>query len=110
MDAAIGASMAQIVIAGGSYISFAGLAVMVYYEAKTGKLYSLNGVFNKPLNFDSQTCPANSQQESCLGSKVLVPGFMKSIEEARSRFGTLSLSTLLEPSIYFAENGFTMDY
>ncbi|KAL9651793.1 hypothetical protein ABK040_014438 [Willaertia magna] len=107
MDAVLAAIMAQIVISSGSYVSFAGILGLVYYNAKDGKIYSLNGNWNKPLQFKPDTC--TNFDTNCIGKKVLIPGFMSALESARKRFGTVNLSTLLEPSIYFAEKGFVLD-
>jgi gamma-glutamyltranspeptidase/glutathione hydrolase len=105
MDAMLAAIMAQVTVAAGSYVSFAGLLGLVYYNAKDGKLYSLSGNWNKPYEYNKDdTC--KSGQYSCMGQKTLVPGFFKAVEAASKRFGELPLSTLLEPSIYFAEQGF----
>ncbi|EFC41376.1 Gamma-glutamyltranspeptidase [Naegleria gruberi] len=109
MDATVGAVMAQIVIAGGSYVSFGGLAAMVYYDAKSGKIHSLNGVFNKPLKYDSDNRCVNSKLDNCLGYRVLVPGFFRAMESAHKKFGKLKWETVLEPAIYFSEKGFIAD-
>ena len=45
-DAIITTSLAQIALTGGSWNSYAGIFHMVYYEKKSGKVYSLNAGYN----------------------------------------------------------------
>src|ERR1044071_3142003 len=39
IDAALSTSLSQVALAGGSWVSYAGMMNMVYYDAKTGKVY-----------------------------------------------------------------------
>jgi hypothetical protein len=49
VDAAMASAMTQIVDVAGSYISFAGILTMTYYDAATGKVHFLNAGFNTPI-------------------------------------------------------------
>jgi gamma-glutamyltranspeptidase/glutathione hydrolase len=103
-DAAIASALARITLDIGQIVSFAGIWMMVYYEASTGKVYSLNACFktvleeNDPLSISSYLIP-NARA-------VLVPGFMAGVRETHGRFGLLPWANLFEPAISLAENGF----
>ena len=106
-DAAMTASLAQIVLSGGSEISFAGVLNMAYYDAAEGKVYSMNAANNtvqeekNPMSIPFFGTPS--------GRGTLVPGFMAGVQAAHDRFGKLPFAKLFEPSIYFAEEGFVLD-
>jgi len=79
----------------------------IIYEAKSGKLYGLN----------SSGWAAKAETPELLGSKgitampydgvwpVTVPGTVAGWAAMRERFGTKPFAELLEPAIYYAENG-----
>ena len=99
-DAALTTALAQTVHAGGSYVSFAGVMVALYYEAQSGKVYSMDAGYNVPLEEnDPLSIPPTG------GRSVLVPGFMAGVQAYHDRFGKLPLSRLFEPSIALAQNG-----
>src|ERR1700733_904608 len=50
MDAALSTSLSQIALAGGSWVSYAGLMNLIYYDAITGKVYDMNASFNTIKN------------------------------------------------------------
>jgi gamma-glutamyltranspeptidase/glutathione hydrolase len=103
MDAAIAASAAQIVVSGGCYVSFAGIFHAIYYEASTGKVHYLNGNYNSVMNdTDPSTIPPVGSPP--FGRQVLVPGYMRAIESAHSKFGTagVTFGDLLKPAIDLA--------
>jgi gamma-glutamyltranspeptidase/glutathione hydrolase len=107
VDAALTTSLAQVSLLAGSNVSFAGIIYMVYYDAKTGKTYSMNAGWNTvqeetdPLSIPFPGTPS--------GRQVLVPGFMAGVQAAHQRFGKLPFSALFEPAVYFAEKGFIVD-
>jgi gamma-glutamyltranspeptidase/glutathione hydrolase len=106
VDAAITTSLAQVVLAAGSYVSFAGFMNLVYYEAATGKVHTLNASYNTVLGErDPRTIP---HADSSNGRTVLVPGFFAGIEAAHRRFGRLPLATVFGPAIHYAEEGFPL--
>ena len=99
-DAALTTALAETVRAAGSYVSFAGAMVALYYDAHTGKVYSLNAGYNVPLKEnDPLSIPPTG------GRTVLVPGFMAGVQALHDRFGKLPFQRLFEPSIMLAENG-----
>jgi gamma-glutamyltranspeptidase / glutathione hydrolase len=74
--------------------------VVLYYDAHTGKVYSLNAGYNVPLKEnDPLSIPSTG------GRTVLVPGFMAGVQALHDRFGKLPFQRLFEPSITLAENG-----
>lgn len=110
MDAALTHAFANIVLPTGCCVSHAGFMTMVYYEAETGEVHSLNAAWNtvrgevNPMSIPSRADRADPA--SALGRTVLVPGFMAGAEAAHQRFGRLPWAALLQPAIYFAAEGF----
>ena len=117
-DAAATVALTQITTALGSYVSYAGVLQLVYYEAKTGKVYSLNAGWNSYLGeTDPKSIPVDDlgpvafgtkPTEGAEGRKTLVPGFMAGIEAMHKRFGKLKFEELFEPAIWYADNGVTI--
>ncbi len=115
IDAALATSMAQITMAAGSWVSFAGLLNMVYYDAETGEVYNLNANFDTvaseddPMSTPGINYMAMSQGGTGTGHlngrTVMVPGFVAGVEAAHGRFGALPWADLFEPSIRLAEDG-----
>lgn len=104
-DAVLATALAQIALAAGCYVSYAGIFFLTYYDAAEDKVYYLNAGFNTPLNeLDPLSIPADTPS----GRSALVPGFFAGVEAAHERFGVLPLSTLFDPAIYFAEQGFEL--
>ncbi|HKV39770.1 MAG TPA: gamma-glutamyltransferase [Blastocatellia bacterium] len=114
-DAAATVALTQIATALGSYVSYAGIMRMVYYEAKSGKVYTLNAPWNSYLGetepktiptTDVGALPAAAKPiTGAEGRKTLVPGFMAGIEEMHRRFGRLPFADLFQPAIWYANNG-----
>jgi len=117
-DAAATAALTQVTTALGSYVSYAGILQLVYYDAKSGKVYSLNAGWNSYLGeTDPKSIPvddlgqlpfAMKPTEGAEGRKTLVPGFMAGIEAMHKRFGRLPFRELFQPAISYAENGVTI--
>lgn len=106
VDAALTSAIARITLDMGNIVSFAGIYMMVYYEASTGKVYSLNACFKTPMEEnDPLSIPRGGIPN---GRAVLVPGFMAGIQAAHDRFGRLPFAELFEPAIDLAENGFPL--
>jgi gamma-glutamyltranspeptidase/glutathione hydrolase len=83
---------------------------VIYYEAKTGKLYGLNSGGWAPTGLTAQFLRSKGQTRMP-GSgiySVTVPGAVAGWDALRSRFGTKRFSELLAPAIYYAENGFPL--
>jgi len=108
-DAASTIALTQIVTALGSYVSYAGILQLVYYDSHTHKLYSLDAGWNSYLGETKPaTIPTNEAAPGAEGRKTLVPGFMAGIEAMHKRFGRLPFASLFQPAIWYAENGVTV--
>src|SRR5215475_1669230 len=106
-DAALATSLAQIALAAGAPISYAGILTMVYYDAASKKVYSLNAGYNTVLEEkDPLTIPGGGKPS---GRTALVPGFFAGVQAAHDRFGKLTFASLFDPAIYLAEKGFVVD-
>lgn len=110
-DAAMTTALAQIALAGGSWISYAGILSGLYYEAATGKIHTLVGTFVIPKNeTDPMSIPAGATVVGHpSGRSAMVPGFMAAVQAMHERFGKLPFSALFEPAIYIAEHGTEVD-
>jgi len=116
-DAAIATSLAQIVLAMGGVVSYAGILSMVYYDAGSGTFHYLNAGYNtvlgekEPMTIPAQANPSSPQAGAKInpsGRTALVPGFMAGIQAAHEKFGKLAFKDLFAPAIYYAENGFAL--
>jgi gamma-glutamyltranspeptidase / glutathione hydrolase len=83
---------------------------MVYYEAKTGKVYGLNssGWTPKALTIDSLRAKGVTEINPIGVESIDVPGAVAGWDAMRTRFGSLPFSQLLAPAIYYAQNGFPL--
>ena len=108
-DAASTIALTQITTALGSYVSYAGILQLVYYDSHTRELYSLDASWNSYLSeTEPKTIPPNDDTPGAQGRKTLVPGFMAGIEAMHKRFGRLPFKSLFQPAIWYAENGVTV--
>jgi gamma-glutamyltranspeptidase / glutathione hydrolase len=106
-DAALSTSLAQIALHAGAPTSYAGILTMVYYDAASKKVYSLNAGYNTVLEEkDPLTIPGDGEPS---GRTALVPGFFAGVQAAHDRFGKLTFASLFDPAIYLAEKGFVVD-
>lgn len=115
MDAAMTSAMAQIALTAGSPISYFGMMSLVYYDAASDQVYTMNAEWNTVQGeVDPKSIPGglNMSSEEGLrglgepsGRTALVGGFLKGVEAAHSRFGELPFAQLFEPSIFIAEQG-----
>jgi gamma-glutamyltranspeptidase / glutathione hydrolase len=81
---------------------------VIYYEAKTGKMYALNAGGWAPTGLTPEFLRSKNQTRMP-GSgiySVTVPGAVAGWDTLRARFGTKRFAELLVPAIYYAENGF----
>ena len=119
MDAAMAVAMAQPCHAMGSFVSYAGVITVVYFDSASGKVYGLDGGFNtvrgekSPLTIPapagdlvalSRTGPASQPS----GRTALVPGFFAGVEAAHKRFGKRPFAEVVAPAIRCAEQGFAL--
>ena len=102
-DAAMATALCEVTHAGGSYVSFAGLLMMTYFDAASGQVYFLDAQFQIPL---AETNPRSIPKTG--GRTALVPGFMAGVQAAHARFGKLPFARLFEPAIALAEKGETV--
>jgi gamma-glutamyltranspeptidase/glutathione hydrolase len=114
-DAIVATAMNQVCLAAGSWVSYAGLMNVVYYDAASGKIYNMNASYD---TVESETDPASIPQPDFSkglagvqlepdGRTVLVPGFLKGADALTERFGKLGLHKVSQPAIRCAEDGFT---
>ncbi|MEW1811365.1 gamma-glutamyltransferase [Pseudarthrobacter phenanthrenivorans] len=96
-------------IGGGGYF--------VYYDAKSGKVSTIDGRETAPAKIKSDAFIDPKTKEPykftpdlvTSGVSVGVPGTPATWERALERWGTLSLGDALEPAIEVAEDGFVVD-
>ena len=109
IDAAIAANAVMGVVQ--PYVNgIGGDLFMVYYEAKTGKVYGLNssGWTPKALTIDYLKSKGVTEINPIGVESIDVPGAVAGWDAMRTRFGTLPFSQLLAPAIYYAQNGFPL--
>lgn len=109
IDAAIGANAVMGVVQ--PYVNgIGGDLFMLYYEAKTGKLYGLNasGWTPKALTIDYLKAHHVDSINPIGVETIDIPGAVAGWDAMRARFGTLPFSQTLAPAIYYAENGFPL--
>ncbi len=126
-DAAATIALTEITTQLGSVVSYAGIMTLIYYDARTGKVYSLDAGYNSYRNeTEPKTIPvadmgpmnsaiqairgkdgsaAAADAAKSKGRETLVPGFMAGIEAMHTRFGRLPFADLFEPAIWYADRG-----
>jgi gamma-glutamyltranspeptidase/glutathione hydrolase len=108
-DAALVTALGQIALVPGGWITCAGILTMMYYDASTQQVHSLNAAWNVPRDEVDPLSIPDLDSGTPSGRAVLVPGFMAGVQAAHSRFGMLPWQALFEPAIGFAEEGFRID-
>jgi gamma-glutamyltranspeptidase/glutathione hydrolase len=109
IDAAIAANAVMGVVQ--PYVNgIGGDLFVLYYEAKTGKVYGLNssGWTPKALTIDYLKSKGVSKINPIGVETIDVPGAVAGWDALRTRFGTLPFGQLLAPAIYYAQNGFPL--
>jgi gamma-glutamyltranspeptidase/glutathione hydrolase len=116
-DAVLATSLAQITLAMGSWVSYAGILTMVYFDAGSGRFYNLNAGFNTvageddPMTIPALTNVLSPRPDAEIrpsGRTALVPGYMAGVQAAHKKFGKLAFKDLFTPAIYYAEHGFVL--
>ena len=81
---------------------------LLYWDAKTGKLYGLNasGWAPRALSIDYLKQKGTMQMPQAGIDSVTVPGAVDGWAKAHARFGRLPWKDLFTPAIYFAEHGY----
>ena len=120
MDAAMAVAMMQPCRALGSFVSYGGIITLLYFDAATRKVYSLDAGFNtvrgekNPLTIPGASpadiiASAHSGPASTpSGRTALVPGFFAGVEAAHKRFGKRPFAEIAAPAIRCAEQGFAL--
>jgi gamma-glutamyltranspeptidase/glutathione hydrolase len=109
IDAAIAANAAMGVVQ--PYVNgIGGDLFMIYYEAKTGKIYGLNssGWTPKALTIDYLKSKGVTSINPIGVETIDVPGAVAGWDAMRNRFGSLPFNRILDPAIYYAQNGFPL--
>jgi gamma-glutamyltranspeptidase/glutathione hydrolase len=115
-DAAATTALTQITTQLGSVVSYAGIFTMVYFDAKTNKVYSMDAGYNSYLHeLDPKSIPVGDLGPLNMGLKptvggakgreTLVPGFMAGLEAMHRRFGRLPFKDLFAPALWYDEHG-----
>jgi len=111
VDAAAAVSLALGVTNSGS-CGVGGGGFMLIYWAKTGKLYALDYRERAPAAASATMFMRNGKPAEELARTgplaVAVPGEIAGLDAALRRFGTMSFSTVAEPSIKLARGGFPL--
>lgn len=99
IDAALTAANMQVALTAGAPISYFGILSLVYYDAKSGKVYTMNAEWNTVRGeTEPMTIPGALTMSGSLdalrggqpsGRTALVGGFTKGVEAAHKRFGRL---------------------
>jgi len=109
VDAAIAANAVMGVVQ--PYVNgMGGDLFAIVYIAKTGKLYGLNssGWTPKALTIDYLKAHNIDKLNPIGVHTITVPGCVAGWDALRARFGTLPFEKLLQPAIFYAENGFPL--
>ena len=115
-DAAITTALTQIAMMAGANVSYAGVADLLYYDARTRRVHALSAGWNgwrgetAPLAIPAAdisliTGHAPSPSTGGEGRKTLVPGFMAGMDALHRRFGRLPWRRLFDPAIVYAGQG-----
>lgn len=115
-DAAATVALTQVTMQLGSVVSYAGVFTMVYYDAKSRKVYSLDAGYNSYLHeTDPSTIPVadfgtvlpglKPTVGGAKGRETLVPGFMAGVEAMHRRFGRLPFKQLFDPALWYDTHG-----
>jgi len=83
---------------------------LIYWDAKTGKLYGLNSSGWAPRGLSVEFLAKHgitSMPEDGIHS-VTVPGAVEGWSQSHQRFGRLPWKDLFAPAIYYAENGYVV--
>jgi gamma-glutamyltranspeptidase / glutathione hydrolase len=115
-DAAATTALTQITTQLGSVVSYAGVFTMVYFDAKTHKVYSMDAGYNSYLNenepasipvadFGMALPGLTPSVGGAKGRETLVPGFMAGVEAMHKRFGRLPFKELFAPALWYDAHG-----
>src|SRR5262249_2490991 len=108
-DAAIGAD-AMLGVVEPMSCGIGGDLFVLYWDAKTERLYGLNASGRSPYSIDRDVFKRKELKEIPLNGPLTwtVPGCVSGWDELNRRFGTRKISDLLAPAIRQAEEGFAV--
>jgi gamma-glutamyltranspeptidase/glutathione hydrolase len=115
-DAAATTALTQITTQLGSVVSYAGILTMVYYDAHSKRVYSMDAGYNSYLHeLDPKSIPVGDLGPLAVGIKptvggakgreTLVPGFMAGLQAMHKRFGHLPFADLFAPALWYSQHG-----
>src|SRR5579859_7673706 len=109
MDAAIAAN-AVLGVTEPMMNGMGGDLFLIYWDAKTGKLYGLNssGWAPRKLTIDFLAQQGITSMPNDGIHTVTVPGAVEGWSKAHQRFGRLPWKELFTPAIYYAEHGYAV--
>jgi gamma-glutamyltranspeptidase/glutathione hydrolase len=114
LDAAMTAAVTQVAVTAGAPISYFGILSLVYFDASSGKVYTMNAEWNTVRGETSpSTIPGSINMASpeglrgtaVSGRTALVGGFLKGVGAAHARFGKLPFARIFDSAAYIAERG-----
>ncbi len=115
IDALLTTALAQVVLTAGAPISYFGTMSLVYYDAESETVHTMDAAWNtlleetEPMSIPgglNMSTPEGLRGRDPSGRTALVGGFMKGVGAAHERFGKLPFAQLFAPSIHIAEDGF----
>ena len=82
----------------------------IVFDAKTGKLYGLNGSGRSPYSLTLEEFTKRGLKQIPMAGplSVSVPGCVDGWFELNKKFGKLSMSQILSPAVSYARNGFPL--
>ncbi len=110
MDAAVAAA-AVLGVTEPFSTGIGGDCFLLYYEAKSGRLFGLNGSGRAPQRATLEAIRRRgftAAMPECGILTVTVPGAVNAWETALQRFGVMDLSAALQPAIDLADNGYAV--
>ncbi len=114
LDAALTTAVTQVALTAGAPISYFGIMSLVYYDAESKQVYTMNAEWNTLLGeTEPMTIPGGIDMSSAdglygrdpNGRTAMVGGFMKGVGAAHSKFGELSFDQIFAPAIFVADDG-----
>lgn len=102
VDAAVASAMVVAVIDTG-LTSLAGGGELTFYNAKTKKTTVINF---EPNAVREDVKPYNNERDNVTGRSIRVPGSFAGFHLAIQEYGALPWKKVVEPAIFYAENGF----
>jgi len=102
VDAAVAAAFALAVVE--PSMSGLGGRVQILIRTPDGNHVGIDGTTQAPLSYDPDTAPQAGYGYAVIG----VPGVPAGLLRAHTQYGSLPLSTVMEPAIRYAEDGFRL--